>query len=146
MTDEATFLDLSAELTGFALFDLIATGLTELYFTTAVADIGPETWRRLFDAWHDIARDLPPADRPAAIADRIMAVPALADAAQRIIALWYVGSWYSVLPGGSQVVSATAYVEGLMWKAIGSHPMGAKPQGYAAWATNPPLPAAGENR
>lgn len=142
--DEAAFVALSAELTGFDDFDLAATGLTALYLETAIDRIGPDTWQRLFATWHAMA-GLPPKRRVAEVADRIMGDVNLADAAQRIIALWYVGSWYAVIPAGSHTVSAAAYVEGLMWKAMRTHPMGAKPQGYGAWASNPPT-AFGEDR
>lgn len=144
MTDQQAFLGLSAELTGFGVFDLAATGLTDLYFETVTANIGPDTRCRLYDIWRDIEA-LPTGDRVQAVADRIMAAPVLADAARRIIALWYVGSWYAALPGGSSVLTPASYVEGLMWKAIGAHPMGAKPQGYGAWVTPPPT-VTGESR
>lgn len=35
------------------------------------------------------------------------------------------------------VVSPEAYTEGLLWRAIGAHPSGAKAPGYGSWA-NPP--------
>lgn len=35
------------------------------------------------------------------------------------------------------VVSPDAYTEGLLWRAIGAHPSGAKAPGYGSWA-NPP--------
>ncbi|GAA2921231.1 hypothetical protein [Streptomyces enissocaesilis] len=35
------------------------------------------------------------------------------------------------------VVSPAAYTEGLLWRAIGAHPSGAKAPGYGSWA-NPP--------
>lgn len=36
------------------------------------------------------------------------------------------------------VVSPDAYTEGLLWRAIGAHPAGAKAPGYGSWA-NPPV-------
>ncbi|MET9493837.1 hypothetical protein [Streptomyces sp. NPDC006552] len=35
------------------------------------------------------------------------------------------------------VVSPDAYTEGLLWRAIGAHPSGAKAPGYGSWATPP---------
>lgn len=35
------------------------------------------------------------------------------------------------------VVSAAAYTEGLLWRAIGAHPSGAKAPGYGSWAVPP---------
>ncbi|NEC67557.1 hypothetical protein G3I41_23410 [Streptomyces sp. SID9727] len=37
------------------------------------------------------------------------------------------------------VVSPDAYTEGLLWRAIGAHPSGAKAPGYGSWATPPAL-------
>ncbi len=37
----------------------------------------------------------------------------------------------------SFVVSAAAYTEGLLWRAIGAHPAGAKAPGYGSWAVPP---------
>ena len=138
MTDEAAFLDLSVELTGFGMFDLVATGLADAHYGRVVEDADPPTLLNLLTVWRDIARHVPPDQSAAAVAARIMADPTLARAAQQIIALWYVGSWYSQPPSVSSVVSAEAYVEGLMWKAMESHPMAAKPQGYGAWSLPPP--------
>lgn len=48
-------------------------------------------------------------------------------------------------PAGSQgngnttrVISGEAYLQGLAWPAMGTHPMGGKQQGYGAWADPPP--------
>lgn len=35
------------------------------------------------------------------------------------------------------VVSPDAYTEGLLWRAIGAHPSGAKAPGYGSWASPP---------
>ncbi|MGQ4488536.1 hypothetical protein ACN6LM_006004 [Streptomyces sp. SAS_281] len=37
------------------------------------------------------------------------------------------------------VVSPDAYTEGLLWRAIGAHPSGARAPGYGSWATPPAL-------
>lgn len=37
------------------------------------------------------------------------------------------------------VVSPDAYTEGLLWRAIGAHPSGAKAPGYGSWANPPAL-------
>jgi hypothetical protein len=39
----------------------------------------------------------------------------------------------------SYVVSAAAYTEGLLWRAIGAHPQGAKAPGYGSWAVPPEI-------
>ncbi|NNH33825.1 hypothetical protein C9413_32005, partial [Rhizobium sp. SEMIA 4085] len=38
------------------------------------------------------------------------------------------------------VVSPDAYIEGLLWKAIGAHPAGAKGPGFGSWAFPPKIP------
>jgi hypothetical protein len=77
----------------------------------------------------------------------------LGPVARNIIRLWYVAIWYE-LPkrwkerfGGidgempefdeTYVVSPAAYTEGLLWRAIGAHPAGAKAPGYGEWAEPP---------
>lgn len=39
----------------------------------------------------------------------------------------------------SYAVSAAAYTEGLLWRAIGAHPQGAKAPGYGSWAAPPDI-------
>lgn len=132
------FYRFSSELTGFDLFDLNATGQGEAYLKEARAKADADMLESLFQVWAIIEADVPPEKRSAAIAKRIMAVDGLREVAQGVLLLWYTGSWYDVATGNSAVLSGNAYVEGLMWKAIGSHPMAAKPQGYAAWTLPPP--------
>jgi hypothetical protein len=68
--------------------------------------------------------------------------------ARNLTALWYTGQW-SQLPAEwrnaqgawandtTYVVSPSAYVEGLVWKAMGTHPKAAKQPGYGSWALPP---------
>lgn len=128
----------SSELTGFDRFDLDATGQGEAYLKCVRANADADMLESLFQVWAIIEAEVPPEKRAAAIAKRIMAVDGLREVAQGILMLWYTGSWYEVATGASSTLSGNAYVEGLMWKAIGSHPMAAKPQGYAAWTLPPP--------
>ncbi|KQN21440.1 hypothetical protein ASE86_14540 [Sphingomonas sp. Leaf33] len=131
--DYERFMALSCALTGFSRYDLDATGLGTDYHAQFLRNIGPEIQARLLgvvDAGDGID------DR---IARDLMTVPALRDAAGRVVLLWYVGSWYQVAPFGADVVSPQSYVGGLMWQAAATHPMGATPQGYGAWALPPPV-------
>lgn len=132
------FYQFSSELTGFDRFDLNATGQGEAYLKEVRAKADADMLESLFQVWAIIEADVPPEKRSAAIAKRIMAVDGLREVAQGILLLWYTGSWYDVSTGASSTLSGNSYVEGLMWKAIGSHPMAAKPQGYAAWTLPPP--------
>lgn len=136
--DKEAFYALSCELTGFTLVELEGTGVGDAYFDEVCKNIGPDVLADLLRIWREVERDLPDEKRGPAITDRIFGDPALCDAAERIIMLWYTGSWYYAPPFDTQVVSAETYIEGLMWKAIKSHPMAASPQGYGAWALPPP--------
>jgi hypothetical protein len=100
----------------------------------------------------------PSSSDPTAQLERlVLADPDLGPVARSLIILWYLGQW-NPLPGdwrnrhgaspldAARVVSADAYSSGLVWTAIGAHPMGADPGGYGSWATpplSPPHPAPG---
>jgi hypothetical protein len=136
-SDQELFLALCVELTGFARVELYATGLCDPYFETAKANIGPKTFDVLIALAADLAKR-EPADRLAALEERVYRVDGVRSAAHRIILLWYTGTWFDTLPFGGAPLSAQAYIEGLVWRAIGAHPMAAKPQGYGAWSAPPP--------
>jgi hypothetical protein len=90
-------------------------------------------------------------DRKGQLRREIFGNQMLGPIARNIIKLWYVGIWYQ-LPRvwaeahGSRpadvtrTVSPEAYVEGLLWPAIGAHPPGAKAPGYGSWASPPEIP------
>jgi hypothetical protein len=74
--------------------------------------------------------------------------------ARNIIELRYVGTWYQLPTAWSEafgptqndvtfVVSPAAYVEGLLWTAIGAHPSGSKGQRFCEWADPPDIPKFG---
>jgi hypothetical protein len=69
--------------------------------------------------------------------------------ARSIVLLWYLGSWYepeelkknsasgtrAFIP--SQVVSAKAYTQGLVWQIAQAHPMGYSNLQFGYWSRNP---------
>jgi hypothetical protein len=69
--------------------------------------------------------------------------------ARSIVLLWYLGSWYkpddlkaSAVPGrrqliSSEVVSAKAYTQGLVWLIAGAHPMGYSNLQFGYWSRDP---------
>lgn len=74
--------------------------------------------------------------------------------ARSIVLLWYLGSWYEPAdlksnvtpPGdqagkrafiGSQVVSAKAYTQGLIWQIAQAHPMGYSNLQFGYWSRDP---------
>ncbi|MBV8842250.1 MAG: hypothetical protein JO307_05505 [Bryobacterales bacterium] len=68
--------------------------------------------------------------------------------AKSIIQMWYLGQWtqtplawreeFGTNPSDfNRVISAAAYTEGLVWRAAGTHPQGAKQPGYGTWSAPP---------
>ncbi|MFZ1415307.1 MAG: hypothetical protein WAS73_12120 [Defluviicoccus sp.] len=110
--DFEAFLLASAAITGFERADLVATGCAG-------------------DYWEIVKSEAPPMGLAAFLAGRESPL----DAA--VIELWYLGVWRGLMGTENRVVSARAYREGLVWRAIGLPPKGAKPGGYASWAMPP---------
>lgn len=142
------FLTVSAALTGYNSAELQATGCAQEY------------WHQLRQVLPGdiLARFLSHADALGQGGDdEIIRTQYLSDrrlgpVARSLIQLWYLGQWVP-LPqdwreryGASRfdvtrIISARAYKEGLVWDAIGAHPMGAKQQGFGAWSLEPPKPS-----
>jgi len=157
MSDPArlqNFLDFSAEATAFTVFDLQGTGMVGDYMKTVDDVAGPAVLNALLEAYGKIsaiAIGASHADRKAQISREIMGDIKLGPIARNIIKLWYTGTWNKLPHGWSErfgpapgdrtfVVSPSAYIEGLLWKAIGAHPAGAKAPGYGSWAFAPRIP------
>ena len=144
------FVEMSALLTGFGRFELLGTGLAGSYLS-ALDGVLPEG---VLDELLDAFGRLPPGpgregpDREGAVGSQILADPKLGPVARNLILMWYSGTW-TALPetwreahGASpldknHVVSAEAYQAGLQWAAAGTHPAGARQQGFGAWAAAP---------
>jgi hypothetical protein len=72
--------------------------------------------------------------------------------ARSIVLMWYLGSWYdpkllqgNAAPGTaafipSEVVSATAYTQGLVWQIARTHPMGYSNLQFGYWSREPDDP------
>lgn len=144
------FLDLSVELTAFSSFDLLGTGLADRYLATLDEVVGGEIADALLAAF----AALPPEGdaRIKAVRTTILGNELLGDVARALIKLWYSGTWFELSSAWTErfgprpadttfVVSPDAYVEGLLWKAIGAHPAGAKGPGFGSWAFPPKIPA-----
>jgi len=136
MMSEASFLALSVELTGFQAFDLRATGLVGDYYSKTVAAVDATALAEI-DAIYGAVAEASADERHATVSG-MLASAAHGVIVRRIVMLWYTGSWYVAPPYDAATLSSQSYVEGLMWKAIGAHPMAAAPQGYGAWALPPP--------
>lgn len=72
--------------------------------------------------------------------------PAEVLALRQLIYLWYMGAWptvqYDQSPTRGQtfsdIISATSYTQGLVWRVMQSHPMGSSTYTYGYWAADPP--------
>ena len=67
--------------------------------------------------------------------------------ARSIVLLWYLGSWYKPddlknKVAKPQVVSPTAYTQGLVWQIAGAHPMGYSNLQFGYWSRDPHDPNA----
>jgi hypothetical protein len=140
------FLGLSAELTGFEEVELRGTGIVDRHLdwlTASFPDVVPE----LLEAWRSVAEQSPES-REQAVRAAILSDPKLGPFARAVIVLWYTGNWNQLAESWSETYGGHAadqnqafgyaYPEGLMWKAAGTHPMGAKPTGFGTWAFAPP--------
>ncbi|GLY29229.1 hypothetical protein [Kineosporia sp. NBRC 101731] len=137
------FLDLSVSLTGFSHFQLLGTGMAEVYRSTLEQVLPADVLLRVLRA---AAENQPP--------PQILADPDLGPVARNLVLLWYCGTW-TPLPDDwrerhgtcafdtHRVISAEAYRSGLQWVAAGAHPAGAYQQGFGAWALPPDVLAPG---
>jgi hypothetical protein len=149
------FLLLSVDLTAFQEPDLLGTGLAHQYLAKVRATCGDKVVSALLDA-HRAARadaggDAGSHDRALldrALRHRIFSDDRLGPVARNVIKLWYAGMWYALPPewidsygahtaAETSTVTAASYQEGLLWRAIGANPPGAKALGYGSWAQPP---------
>ncbi|MEU3291446.1 hypothetical protein ABZ722_03680 [Streptomyces longwoodensis] len=157
-TELRAFVKFSATVTGFSEFDLWGTGQAEDYHRTAVQRLGPEGLQAA------MASD-PSADPAVKSIIKLWYVGVWyrpEQAGRLDVAAWTApgrSGGKPAVPEGSEatpavpegsraegdrssppfVVSPAAYTEGLLWRAIGAHPSGAKAPGYGSWATPPAL-------
>jgi hypothetical protein len=135
LSDEARrFAQRCAVLTGFAPYDLLATGMTDLYLETARDQVGATVVDTvLAKVEHDLAT----------LSGTELEV------ARALTYLWYTGAWPRLAPEAHGllrrevanvefVVSPDAYTEGLVWRSFHGHPAGAKAPGFGTWALRPP--------
>jgi hypothetical protein len=144
------FLDLSVDLTAFPPTDLLGTGLAEAYLDKVRAACTEAVVADLLAA-HRAARE-DPGGLDRGLRHRIFSDDRLGPVARAVIKLWYAGTWYGLPPewtdrygaqaaAESSTVTAASYQEGLLWRAIGANPPGAKAPGYGAWAEPPRIDA-----
>lgn len=121
-------------LTGFELYDLLATGMADLYLATARDQVGATVLDEVLSV---VERDL----------DALSGTEL--EVARALTYLWYTGAWPRLAPEAHGqlrreaaniefIVSPNAYTEGLVWRTFNGHPAGAKAPGFATWALQPP--------
>lgn len=147
------FLAFSVEATAFSRYELRGTGQAEAYLATADAVVGPAVVEDLLDAY-DVVVAAAEGDRARTtelLRRSILGDPRLGPVARNLAKMWFVGTWYELprawteayqVQGRNEtfVVSSGAYIEGLLWPAIGANPPGAKPPGFGAWSKPPRIP------
>ncbi len=140
------FLLVSAALTGFTVADLHATGMVKTYLDTVRDITGDDIAMRLLTVGSRALRW--PDDVERQLQLRVMDDKDLGPVARSLVVLWYTGGWVQLPADWRQrngastadcdrLLSARSYTEGLMWPAIGAHPQGAKPPGFASWVDPP---------
>ena len=147
------FLSLSSTLTAFEVFRLRGTGQAEAYFDTVTSVVGEQVVDELLLAWAGVREAAPEGGAELARALRRdgLSDPKLGPIARNVIKLWYVGIWHELPHAwrdayGAQprdvtfTVSAAAYVDALLWPAVGANPPGAKAPGYGSWVGPPVIP------
>jgi hypothetical protein len=143
------FLGCSAELTGFSVFELRATGEAEAYLETTLQSVGQELLQDLVDAYSNLNDDAK--SRNDEIRRDILADPRLGPVARNLIKMWFSGVWYQLpqywiadygsgASNTTHTVRPSSYPEGLLWKTIGANPPGARAPGYGSWAEAPTIP------
>ena len=143
------FMAFSAELTGFSVFELRATGEAEAYLDAALRVAGQEMLQALLDAHRNL--DAAGKQREDQIRRDILGDPRLGPVARNIIKMWFSGVWYELPESWISAYAAEAnnttfsvrpssYPEGLLWKTIGASPPGARAPGYGSWAEAPLIP------
>lgn len=141
------FLFLSVALTGFDEAELLGTGLLPEYQEQLVNVIGKAISQELWTIAQNLA-DCDDNDRESAIRRDLLASPKFGPIARNIIQLWYWGSWIELPPDWREqygindqdvthFISAKGYQEGLVWKAMSTHPQGAKQGGFGSWSLPP---------
>ncbi len=147
------FYKISTVLTGYTESELIGRGVGESYYDVLTSIIPLPICEALAVTFNAISVDCQ-TQQDTLIRQDIMANEGLGPVARNILKMWYLSIWYPMPQAWccryaepSQttekyqdvefIISADAYIEGLAWDAIHSHPMGAKQPGFATWSFKP---------
>ena len=125
------FMSISEALTGFSVFDLHATGLANEYYKHLINSISQPTLIDFLKRSSDVFASSTKYSIENEIILKLLSDNEIKKIANKIITLWYQGTWEG------KHIHENAYKEGLIWKAIHSHPPGAKQPGFKSWSINP---------
>ena len=149
MSDLATFVSLSAVLTGFSEVELEGTGAAPLHLQTLQQKVGAAIAGEVLAGAQAALQQADPAQ---AIRSGLWSSPKLGPVVQNLVLLWYVGAWTPMPAAWQEQYNWAApdlntspewgatplpYQEALVWRAIFAHPSGTKPTGFASWAEAP---------
>jgi hypothetical protein len=148
-----TFLELSAELTGYSATDLEGTGLVDAYLALFGQQVNAATLELFYSTARRILAHKTERARAHAMRVDLLASPTLWPMATMLVQAWYTGAWTSlpkswyaftgqphpkgITPGATNVVSAQSYEQQLSYRAAGAHPPGARPTGHGGWSIPP---------
>jgi hypothetical protein len=144
------FLWLSVALTGFNEAELLGTGLASEYFQKIIVVVGNSIAQELWSIAQKLRSGQSEncAARDCEIRRELLASPQFGPIARNIVQLWYWGAWiqlpqawrssYGTSPHDiTGFTSAAAYREGLIWRAMKTHPQGAHQPGFGSWSIKP---------
>lgn len=144
-----SFYQLSIILTGFEQTKLYATGMGDTYLNTLIDILGEETTGELLEAYYNLTLQERQGGAPVRESiDTLLQDAKWGPLCRNIIRMWYMGNWYQMPAGWRQtyvsseldvtkVLGSQAYIEGLVWRAMGRHPKSARQPGYGTWAFEP---------
>lgn len=126
------FMSISEVLTGFSLNELQSTCLAETYYNYILGNLEAATFVEFLTVSKNVFENSFSGDQlRSAIASEIMADPGLKDIADKVITVWYLGTWEGAY------INDLSYKEGLVWNVMHAHPPGAKQPGYKSWGVKP---------
>ena len=126
------FMSISEAITGFPSHELQSTGLGEDYYKYVLGSMEAATFVEFLNISKAIlASSTSENQLKDAIAAQVANDSALKDITDKVIKLWYLGTW------GNAYINDRSYAEGLVWKIMGSHPPGAKQPGFKSWSFKP---------
>lgn len=126
------FMSISATLTGHSVNELQSTGQSEAYYTHILNSLESATFVEFLRTSKSILESSFNENQlNNTIAEKLIAASEMKEITDKVITLWYLGSWHGAY------ISASSYTEGLVWKVMGSHPPGAKQPGFKSWNVQP---------